>query len=240
MNSYQKNEPHLVQQRTSEFKWLKEPFPIGVTLTAIYLGVITYEVLVVGASGEWIDGKKLNSLGDFLAGLFAPVAFLWLVVTVFLQKQELSLTRQEMVDTRNVMIDQAAEAKAQKEFIEQQTAIMKRQADLAETSYKKNLRLQMFDKRVAVYDEIHRHLSAPIKTIATYDAFFEFRHLVYRTRYLFNDDVNINEWLHKLSDLIDDVLNCGVTIDSIRSEWDDLTLPSEFDRLFGPYMTLSD
>lgn len=217
-----------------------EPFTIGLVLTVLYVLSVCYEIFIAGASGTVIERNNLNSLGDFLAGMFAPLAFLWLVVTVFLQKQELALTRQEMVDTRNVMIDQAAEAKAQKEFIEQQTAIMKRQADLAEISYQKNLRLQMFDKRVAVYDEIHRHLSAPIKTIATYDAFFEFRHLVYRTRYLFNDDVNINEWLDKLSDLIDDVLNSGVTIDSIRSEWDDLTLPSEFDRLFGPYMTLSD
>ncbi|MEQ1672730.1 MAG: hypothetical protein ABL893_17905, partial [Hyphomicrobium sp.] len=31
-----------------------------------------------------------NSFGDALAGIFAPLAFLWLVVGVFVQKDELS------------------------------------------------------------------------------------------------------------------------------------------------------
>ena len=36
-----------------------------------------------------LGSLKLNELGDFLAGAVAPLAFLWLVVTVFQQHREL-------------------------------------------------------------------------------------------------------------------------------------------------------
>jgi hypothetical protein len=38
-----------------------------------------------------------NALGDLLAGIFAPLAFIWLVVGYFMQAKELALTRIELV-----------------------------------------------------------------------------------------------------------------------------------------------
>jgi hypothetical protein len=58
----------------------------GLTLT------ITWLTLIAGYSYlRWSDVRSLppNSLGDFVAGICAPLAFLWLVVAVFLQKDEL-------------------------------------------------------------------------------------------------------------------------------------------------------
>lgn len=72
----------------------------------------------------------INEVGDFLAGAFAPLAFLWLVVAVFVQAQELSaqreelrLTRLEFQENRKVTSAQAEEARRQAEFIGTQTQI---------------------------------------------------------------------------------------------------------------------
>ncbi|WP_375590210.1 hypothetical protein ABWH89_05100 [Hoeflea alexandrii] len=89
-----------------------------------------------------------NELGDFLAGAFAPLAFLLFAGAVWLQtielreqriqlklqyeeyklsRKELALTREEMVEMRRVAIAQADEARASKEFIGKQTEIMQKQ-----------------------------------------------------------------------------------------------------------------
>ncbi|RVG25035.1 hypothetical protein [Sinorhizobium meliloti] len=77
-----------------------------------------------------------NEWGDFLAGVFAPIAFLWLVATVWIQadelraqRKELSLTREEFKANRVVMNEQAKEAKRQAEFIEVQTQIFADEAN---------------------------------------------------------------------------------------------------------------
>lgn len=78
----------------------------------------------------------LNELGDFLAGVFAPLAFVWLTAAVLIQseelsaqKEELALTRQELEEQRKVMIAQTDEARRQAEFIGQQTRILEQERD---------------------------------------------------------------------------------------------------------------
>lgn len=77
---------------------------------------------------------SLNEVGDFIAGASAPLAFLWLVVAVFIQaselaeqREELRLTRLEFEQSRKVMEQQAVEAKKQAEFIGTQTEILQSQ-----------------------------------------------------------------------------------------------------------------
>lgn len=77
------------------------------------------------------DEMALNSWGDFVAGVSAPIAFIWLVVAVALQsielreqRKELALTRSEFKSSRLVMKAQADEAKRQAEFIKQQTDLL--------------------------------------------------------------------------------------------------------------------
>ena len=50
---------------------------------------------------ELLKAGKLSELGDFLAGLFTPLAFLWLVYGYFLQSKELRLQRKELSLTRD-------------------------------------------------------------------------------------------------------------------------------------------
>ena len=88
--------------------------------------------------------RNTNELGDFLAGSFAPLAFLWLAGAVFIQSKELAeqrktlkaqvdeleLTRRELGLTREAVAAQAEEAKASTGFIRQQTEILKEEQKL--------------------------------------------------------------------------------------------------------------
>ncbi len=77
---------------------------------------------------RYISCRPINEVGDFLAGAFAPLAFVWLMVAVFIQGKELSLTREEMKLTREVLHEQRNEASRSAEFLKQQTEEIKREA----------------------------------------------------------------------------------------------------------------
>jgi membrane-bound lytic murein transglycosylase len=74
-----------------------------------------------------------GEFGSYLQGLFAPVAFIWLVAAVWIQskelghqREELRLTRTEFEYNREVMKSQAEEARRQAEFVGQQTEAIKK------------------------------------------------------------------------------------------------------------------
>lgn len=63
---------------------------LGLVGFAVYLspkvcGVA--EAKVSGVISKWFGCLPLNELGDFFAGAFAPLAFIWLAVAVFIQKE---------------------------------------------------------------------------------------------------------------------------------------------------------
>ncbi len=62
---------------------------IGLVLTALWLAV---GMLYVATSLGWSGFLRLplGDLGDFIGGAFAPLAFLWLVLGLFLQQRELA------------------------------------------------------------------------------------------------------------------------------------------------------
>ena len=62
---------------------------IGMGLSALYLvGLVIY--LVVQEQNP--SDLRLNELGDFLAGVASPLAFLWLVLGFFQQSREIRLS----------------------------------------------------------------------------------------------------------------------------------------------------
>ncbi|PVE25417.1 hypothetical protein DC522_05850 [Microvirga sp. KLBC 81] len=67
----------------------------------------------------------LNEIGDFLAGSFAPLAFLWFFVSTWLQREELK-------ETRQVLADQQKELRTAAKESAEQTAIMQRQLQTAQ------------------------------------------------------------------------------------------------------------
>lgn len=67
------------------------------------LGTILYTSVIVSIryddALQLICCGKLSELGDFLAGFFTPLAFLWLVIGYLLQKDEFQLQREELKRT---------------------------------------------------------------------------------------------------------------------------------------------
>ncbi|MCC7428916.1 MAG: hypothetical protein IT557_18645 [Alphaproteobacteria bacterium] len=53
-----------------------------------------------------LRGLEANALGDFLAGGFAPLAFMWLVWGYMLQSHELRMQRKEMKENRRALEEQ--------------------------------------------------------------------------------------------------------------------------------------
>lgn len=73
------------------------PLVVGWLLTAVWGGcVVTY----IFRNWKAVCCLDPNALGDFTAGARAPLAFLWLVVAVLLQTEELGLQRKELRATR--------------------------------------------------------------------------------------------------------------------------------------------
>jgi hypothetical protein len=100
--------------------------------TFVWMGMAIY--IVTQTIGGMLAPDGLNEWGDFVAGVSAPIAFIWLVVAVILQsaelreqRKELALTRQEVKDNRAVMDDQAG-------YIGAQTKIMTDEHKAAEAS----------------------------------------------------------------------------------------------------------
>jgi hypothetical protein len=62
-----------------------------------------------------------NEIGDFLGGAFAPLAFLWLIAAVFLQRHELEAQRSDLKLSRALLSQQIEEAKENVKYIREQT-----------------------------------------------------------------------------------------------------------------------
>ncbi len=86
------------------------------------MGTLLY-LCLLGWWAKWSDlpGMPLNNIGDFLAGAFAPLAFLWLVIGYFLQAIELKQNSESLMQ-------QAAEMKnAVEQATRQSDALLKNQ-----------------------------------------------------------------------------------------------------------------
>lgn len=107
----------------------------GVWLLVAAILFAIAEPCAKSATGFWaarVACLPPNEMGDFLAGVFAPLAFLWLIAAVFLQKSELAAQRQELRESREVAAQHVVEARRNAQFIGEQTNILTAQRNQAE------------------------------------------------------------------------------------------------------------
>ena len=110
----------------------KRDFWSIVTKGSIAIHLIVSAVWLVCVCGGvwWFIGIDLdaplrpNEMGDFLAGAFSPLAFYWLIVGYWLQRQELQETRKEIQRQANAMTEQTG-------YLEQELQLRIRVADQA-------------------------------------------------------------------------------------------------------------
>ncbi len=93
-----------------------------------------------------VDDTKLNEVGDFLAGVFAPIALIWLVAAVLTQRQELNETRSQFEENQKVV-------DAQLKTINSQNALLSLQHTQSVEDSKRSYKLSLFDKRFAIYQK---------------------------------------------------------------------------------------
>lgn len=104
---------------------------IGGIITVLYIGFMSF--MIAGRLSE-LRELPLNSLGDFLAGAFGPVAFLWLVLGFLQQGEELRQGTQALLlqaeELKNSVAQQSIMAEAATEQIKSQQIAL--QLQLAE------------------------------------------------------------------------------------------------------------
>lgn len=61
---------------------------VGLVLTALWVIIVALWSFILGYT-SYIDAMLPNEIGDFLAGIVAPIAFLWIIVGYFQQGEEL-------------------------------------------------------------------------------------------------------------------------------------------------------
>ncbi|HAS6031870.1 hypothetical protein [Vibrio vulnificus] len=104
----------------------------GSVMTAIWIVCFAFLVVI-----KWDNAAKmnLNEWGDFLAGITAPVAFLWLIIGYFLQRVELKENTAALVEQREEMTKQAQELANQTKHLYESVRIAEQQAIIARHKY---------------------------------------------------------------------------------------------------------
>ena len=99
---------------------------LGIGLTAIW--VLILSVIVVINSGS-TSAMTLNEWGDYLAGVSAPLALLWLVIGYFQHGEELRLNTEALKAQQEELRRQVEETAILAKNSEKQTRIMKEDLD---------------------------------------------------------------------------------------------------------------
>jgi hypothetical protein len=120
----------------------------------VFLAIIVVVLaLTAGPSGKvrLVEFGSLdsNEIGDTLAGIFAPLAFIWIVVTVFLQSQELAEQRRELILTRD-------ELRLSREALEKQVAASQAQAEIFKDEKLTRDQARTFSEFEAIVEQIVR------------------------------------------------------------------------------------
>lgn len=116
---------------------IEKPFKAKVTLFSVAGLSVLWLFVAFGlgwyakpVNGMTYQALTANEWGDFLAGVFAPVAFLWVAVAVFLQSVDLRAQLTEIRQTRDVLRAQADSSRQQSDFLKAQTDVMIRESEL--------------------------------------------------------------------------------------------------------------
>lgn len=142
--------------------------------------------LLVGNLGPIVANNHLNEVGDFVAGIFAPLALVWLVAAVLTQRQELNDTREQF--RQNQLL-----TNKQMEFIN-------RQNKHAEISARKAYRLTLFDKRFEIYEELRKFGEDYARGNYTIDSHAEIDGIKHRSAFVFNSE--IESWIGNIAEAV--------------------------------------
>ncbi|WP_312406522.1 hypothetical protein [Pseudomonas rhodesiae] len=99
----------------------------GAHFTALYIGGA---IMIISSRFDEIFTLGLNEIGDLLAGVFGPVAFLWLVLGYRQQGRELKLSSQSLTDQTVELRNSVENQKALAAISERQLLLNEKNAQL--------------------------------------------------------------------------------------------------------------
>ncbi|KXG85797.1 hypothetical protein [Agrobacterium bohemicum] len=150
-------------------------------ITAGYLGIFLWWI-GYDRIARYPANNSLNEVGDFIAGFFSPLAFIWLVAAVLTQRQELTDTRDQFAENQKVV-------DAQLKTINEQSGLLQQQHTLAEETAKRTYRLSLFQERYKIYEEFiafgKQHEASKYD-----DAYLEMVDLTHKASFVFGRDVH--------------------------------------------------
>jgi len=189
--------------------WL---FVAGITTIAYVLGFVGW--LGLDRILIYPTNNSLNEVGDFIAGVFSPLAFIWLVAAVLTQRQELTETRDQFEENQKIV-------DAQLKTINEQSELLKKQHILAEETAKKTYRLSLFEERYKIYRDFlafgEKHQF--VENLDT--AYLEFNGLIQRAHFVFGKEICY--WFEKISDAIYELIQLKQT-PKVDGRFDDQTI----------------
>lgn len=125
----------------------------GITISITWL-------LVIGAliTLKWNDAVllSLNEWGDFLAGITAPLAFLWLIIGYGLQRKELKANTEALIFQREELAKQAEELSVQSLHMAKQASAAADQASAAADQARIERRKYKRDMRAKRQEQLER------------------------------------------------------------------------------------
>ncbi len=98
--------------RSAETRPLDWRIALGLLLTALWLGGGAFYIAAGLGWAAFFD-QPLGAMGEFLDGAFAPLAFLWLVLGLFMQQRELSENNRAIQRQHEIMLRTAEQAEIQ-------------------------------------------------------------------------------------------------------------------------------
>jgi len=101
---FKKRNNVLIQKLLDQLDWR---IFLALSITFLWIGSGTY-YLTVKIGWDDFFNQPLESLGGFLEGAFAPLAFLWLVIGFFLQQKELSKNT-EVIQKQHIEMQKSAQ-----------------------------------------------------------------------------------------------------------------------------------
>lgn len=127
----------MSEDKAPGFWRIGNPMLWGVGVTVLFAGVAVWMAFMpVGSCAascetKWAHFLKStpNEVGDTLAGFAGVLAFIWIIVTVWLQSQELSEQRKELVNQREEMEGQRRASEEMAKAMTIQAEIFKKEQD---------------------------------------------------------------------------------------------------------------
>lgn len=166
--------------------------------------------LIVGLFRAWsfVTTGDLNEVGDFLAGVFSPLAVIWLVAAVLTQRQELDETREQFAASQAVIDGQMRNIAAQN-----LTSAL--QYEKAQEAAKQTYKLNLFDKRFDIYNRMLAIRSQVVISGISYETWEALRRTTDEMAFVYSYEIE-NQFI-KLNNVMIDYLQL---IDTIRVEDD--------------------